>query len=102
MYRHVATAFARKYIQYLPKAVESLSALADKQAGRNQKTSIRHYAVEKESTRDPMKAVRDFEMISVYWHEMVGMETYPPKPAKGKMKSTQTLRKLLSVVASCI
>lgn len=55
MYRHMVTAFARRYIKYsVVDGTEDLQAAADAQAGRSQKTSYTHYSIEKR-TKDPMK-----------------------------------------------
>lgn len=78
MYRHFATALQRKYIRYIQHhEPEDIQAAADAQAGRTVKTSNAHYAVEKKS-ENPTKRIRDFELVSAYWHEMCGLETYPP------------------------
>lgn len=79
MYRHLATALQRRYIQYIKHLQpEDIQSAADAQAGRTVDVSERHYAVEKK-VRDPGKKVLDFELVSAYWHEMLGVETYASK-----------------------
>lgn len=55
---------------------ESIQEAADRQAGRTEKTSWGHYAVE-QKTDNPMKHIRDFELVCTGWHKMCSMETYP-------------------------
>lgn len=78
MYRHLATAFQRRYIQYIQHIQpEDIQAVADAQAGRTESISHAHYAVEKKP-REPSKRIREFELVSAYWHEMLGIDTYAP------------------------
>jgi hypothetical protein len=77
MYRHFATALQRKYIRYIQHdQPEDIQAAADAQAGRTVDTSIKNYAMQKKADR-VSKRVRDFELVSAYWHEMCELQTYP-------------------------
>jgi hypothetical protein len=79
MYRHFATALQRKYIKYLRhNDPESIQEAADGQAGRTERTGDGHYAVEKGQSSTEAR-IRNFELVSAYWHEMIGYVTYPPK-----------------------
>lgn len=54
---------------------QDIQAIADAQAGRSEAVSEAVYAVEK----NPLKSngrVRQFELVSAYWHEMLGIQTY--------------------------
>ena len=78
MYRHFATCLQRRYIRYIKhEHPEDIQAAADAQAGRTVQTSEANYAVEKK-VHSASKRIRDFELVSAYWHEMCGLETYPP------------------------
>lgn len=78
MYRHLATALQRRYIQRIEhNQPEDIQVVADAQAGRTPSISQKHYAVEKNPSK-PFKS-QEFEMVSGYWHDMLGIKTYPPK-----------------------
>jgi hypothetical protein len=78
MYRHFATCLQRRYIRYIKHAhPEDIQEAADGQAGRTVQTSEGNYAIERKA-QNAVKRIRDFEMVSAYWHEMCELETYPP------------------------
>jgi hypothetical protein len=78
MYRHFATCLQRRYIRYIKHTdPEDIQKAADAQAGRTIRTSEGNYAIEKKEL-NAVKRIRDFELVSAYWHEMCGLETYPP------------------------
>lgn len=76
IYRHFATALQRRYIKHITHMdPQDIQAIADAQAGRSEAVSEAVYAVEK----NPLKSngrVRQFELVSAYWHEMLGIQTY--------------------------
>lgn len=89
IYRHLATALQRRYIQYIKHLQpEDIQAAADGQAGRTESTSEGHYAVEKKQ-RDSSKKIRDYELVSAYWHEMLGIDTYAPKSKISALKEIE-------------
>ena len=63
---------------FVEEEPESIQEAADRQAGRREETSWGHYAVE-QKTDNPMKRIRDFELVSAGWHKMCSMKTYPEK-----------------------
>jgi hypothetical protein len=78
MYRHFATSLQRRYIRYIKHTdPEDIQAAADGQAGRTVETSEGNYAIERK-VQNASKRIRDFELVSAYWHEMCGLDTYPP------------------------
>jgi len=78
MYRHFATALQHRYIRYIKHTdPEDIQAAADGQAGRTLETSEGNYAIERKA-QNASKRIRDFELVSAYWHEMCGLDTYPP------------------------
>lgn len=90
MYRHLATALQRRYIQYIQHLQpEDIQAVADAQAGRTENTSEAHYAVEKKQ-REPSKKIREFELVSAYWHEMLGIDTYAPESKMSAQNELET------------
>ncbi|KAF7978076.1 hypothetical protein HWV62_1727 [Athelia sp. TMB] len=76
IYRHFATALQRRYIKCITHVdPQDIQAVADAQAGRSTNVSQAVYAVEKNpATSD--ERIRQFELLSAYWHEMLGIDTY--------------------------